>query len=77
MSGTKGAGGGSALDADTKEFLFNMEKTAKNILKEHNKRKLLEAARAKAEAVRKRAWEEANVKVGGALLSPLCPMATL
>ncbi len=29
------------LDADTKEFLFNVEKTAKNILKEHNKRKVL------------------------------------
>jgi hypothetical protein len=55
-------GSGAALDADTKEFLFNMEKTAKNILKEHNKKKLLDAAKAKADAVRRRAWEEANAR---------------
>jgi hypothetical protein len=57
--------GRASLDADTKEFLFNMEKTAKNILKEHNKRKLLEAARAKADAVRKRAWEVRGAPLQG------------
>ena len=61
MSGTKRMGGGTAdVEDDVKDFLSNVEKSAKRILRDHNRKKLLESAKEKADRARRRAWEDSS-----------------
>lgn len=45
-------------DDSLRDFLSTVEKSAKRILREHGKKKILEANREKADAARRRAWED-------------------
>lgn len=50
--------GGVKLDNDLRDFLFDVESSAKHILKSQYAKSMKDAAKAKADRVRKRAWEQ-------------------
>lgn len=62
-TGKTGAGAGGGIDTEMREFLSTIESSAKKILRDHNKKRQLEAARENVSAAsgRRRARERAGL----------------